>query len=256
MLLAALLMTTSAWAAGRIQWSKTRIEEDDGSWQVEVKIYLNRAPDIAHVPMRFSFKPVVYYERTLVDGQDGPITRKVPLSNQQPIVESIDIGFMDPGRGQIQKRTKFSFRITRGHGFEAGEYKVKVVNSRTGQTIGYEKRITLEGENEVVDRRSMVFKGKEEPDEDEDDSGLDMGEPEPKERKLTPEDDAFWAGGPTEDEDTDTPQTIKEKPGGCGCRTSPGSGPESALSLLAFALGAAALGRRRAAARRANERAI
>lgn len=227
-LVGTLLFAASASAAGRVKWkSRTLKESDSGSWKLELEIYLNRAPDVAHVPMAFSFQPTVYYERTLVDGQDGPVLRKVPLEHRQPLVESVDVGFLDPGTGVIQTRTRFSFKVTRAHGYEAGEYKVSIKNTRSGQSVGTATTLTFEGENEIIDRRSMVFTGNEKKKKKEDEEDMSESEAEPEKRELTPEDDAYWAGGPTED----GPPPIEEKPGGCGCRLGATTGPSVPWSL-------------------------
>ena len=91
--LAALCLAVAAWlapaaalAVGQAKWKSTKLEESGGSWTIDIEMHLPKPPDIAHVPMRFSFQPSVYYERTLVDGQEGPVHRQVPLENRQPIV--------------------------------------------------------------------------------------------------------------------------------------------------------------------------
>jgi MYXO-CTERM domain-containing protein len=204
-------------AAGRIDWKSKNLKEENGSWDIEVTMYMSSPPDVAMVPMRFSFEPKVYYERDLVDGKEGPQLRKVPLQYKQPLVESVDVGFLDPGNGKIQKRTKFSFKVTRAHGFEAGEYEVKVADARNDQSVGSPVRLVFDGENEVIDRRSMVFTGEKAKKKDEKKEGQDGGASAPaqeEKKQLTPEDDEFWQGGPKDE----GPPPEKEKPGGCGCR--------------------------------------
>src|SRR5689334_5372982 len=107
------LFGAPAAAANRVVWKQTKIAEQDKSWKVAIEVHLDRAPDIALMPVRFSFTPVSYFERALVDGRKDPVKREIPLSNQQPIVESVDVGFLDPGTGKTAKRTRFSFHITR-----------------------------------------------------------------------------------------------------------------------------------------------
>jgi MYXO-CTERM domain-containing protein len=233
--LAVCLVPVAALAAGQVKWKSTRLPESGGSWKIDVEMHMPKPPDMAHIPMRFSFKPVVYYERTLVDGQDGPVLRKVPLENRQPIVESVDVGFMDAGRGEIQKRTKFSFRITRAHNFEAGEYEVTIRDSRTDGQIGTTTRLVLEGENEVIDRRAMVFSGEKKKKKDEEDKPAGGDDERPQKRELDPEDDAYWAGGPTEPSDNGPPP-IEEKPGGCGCRVGGRAPTPGLFGLLGLAL--------------------
>jgi hypothetical protein len=209
------LVAGSALADGRVEWkTKTLKESDSHSWTIEVSIYLNRAPDTSTLPMRFSFQPVVYYERSLLDGKDGPQERRVPLQNKPPNVESVDVGFLDPGNGQLQKRTKFSFKVTRGHGYEAGEYDVTIKDGRTDASMGAPSHIIFEGENEVIDRRAIVFSGEKKKEKKSDDA--DKKEEEPKKKELTTSDPGFWAGGPKDDPDANKEEVEPKR--GCGCR--------------------------------------
>jgi len=230
-----MLLLAGTASADRVQWKSTRVDEDDGSWQIELTIYLNQPPTVAHMPLRFSFTPTMVYERSLVDGKDDPVLNRQPLANQQPLVESVDVGFLDPGQGKIQNRTRFSFRITRDLGFQAGEYDVEMKWTRNGKRLGGKTRLVLEGENKVVDRRSMVFEGKKK---------KRKKEPEDyqvQEKGPSPEEDEFWAGGPTEsasdEEELPPPQSLRDKPGACGCRLhqSPASPPIALVGLTLLA---------------------
>ncbi len=255
-----LLLAGPAFAAGRIEWKeKTMKERDDHSWRVEMAIYMPKAPDVPHVPMKFEFLPTVYYERSMMDG-DKLVERKVPLENRQALIESVDVGFLDSGSGKIESRTRFSFKVTRAHGYEAGEYKVTVKDTRNGQTVGTATTLIFAGENEIIDRRAMVFTGKEKKKKDGDaakegdaagdkpkddgasaeksESGGDSAPASPSEEPPADETGADNSGDEPEGE-------VKEKPGGCGCRiedTQRGGG--SAL-LLALGLGAGLIMRRR-----------
>ena len=244
-----LVLSTRAWAGGRIDWkSKTLKESGSHSWTVEVSIFMNKAPDVATLPMRFSFQPVVYYERALMDGKDGPQDRKVPLEGKPPLVESVDVGFLDPGNGTIQKRTKFSFSVNRGHGFEAGEYDVTVRDGRTDAALGAATHLIFEGENEVIDRRAVVFSGEKKEKAKEGDEKKDD---EPKKKQLTEDDPAFWEGGPKKT-DAEKNEEVEKKGGGCGCRVgaeAPGTGALGAAVAGTF-LGLAGLRRRVRNARR------
>lgn len=255
-------------AAGSVQWKDTRPKErDNGSWNLELTITLPKPPDIAHVPVKFEFTQKVYYERTLVDGKDGPQLRKVPMPNKQAQIESVTIGFLDPGTGTIQNRTRFTFRITRGHGFEAGEYSVLLRNATNGQAIGRAVTLTLDGENKVVDRRAISFvDSKEKKDPDKQMKGVDKDGniKDDKDKAPAIDEDADVAdpgvgkdgwdpiyGAPIEDDGSegssaDNPQTLKEKPGGCGCSVP--AGPSHGAGALLLALGLVALGWRRWAA--------
>jgi MYXO-CTERM domain-containing protein len=257
-LLLLLLLTSPALAAGRLEWkSKTLKERDDKSWRVEVAIHLPRAPDVAHVPMKFEFMPEVYYERSMMDG-DKLVERKVPLENRQALIESVDVGFLDSGSGNIEKRTRFSFKVTRAHGYEAGEYKLTVRDTRNGQVIGTPTTLIFQGENEIIDRRAMVFTGKEKkkdkPKEEGDkpkeeaaeEKAAEESEPAPEEAAA--EEDTTAAAEDTEAAEGDDPDgEIKEKPGGCGCRLENTQSASGASLLLGLALAAGFFARRRRA---------
>ena len=247
------LFAGSAFAAGRVQWKSNKFSErEGGSWRIELAIYLPRAPDVAYVPMKFEFQPTVYYERSLVDGREGPVDNKIPLEGRQALIESVEVGFLDAGTAKIESRTKFTFKLTRALGYEAGEYKVTVRDARNGNTVGTVQNITLEGQNEIIDRRSIVFTGekkkkKEEKKEGADGEKKDESADKPAEEK--PASDAPSEGGSDEGdseegdseagEDADE-YTIKDKPGACGCRL-PGSGT-SPNGLLFSVLGLALIG--------------
>ena len=237
--LVGLLFSGPAAAAGRVVWKKTKLEEQDKSWKVALEVHLDRAPDVAHMPVRFSFTPVSYFERALVDGRKEPVTRQIPLSNQQPIVESVDVGFLDPGTGKAAKRTRFSFSITRDRGFEAGTYEVQVMDARDDREIGGKTTLTLEGENEVIDRRSMVFDDKPKQKKEGGDAPKAEASAEPE---LTPDDDAYWAGGPRQPEEKTAPLPppahLQEKPG-CGCRVGGAEPAGASIALLALGFGLA-----------------
>nr|PZN29123.1 MAG: hypothetical protein DIU78_01130 [Pseudomonadota bacterium] len=252
--LACLLVPATASAAGRVEWKEKAIKEREGGyWRLELAIYLPRAPDVAHVPMKFEFQPTAYYERSMVDG-DKLIERTIPLENRQSLIESVDVGFMDSGTGNIEKRTRFTFKVTRAHGYEAGEYKVTIRDTRNGQTVGTPTTLKFLGENEIIDRRSIVFTGKNdkkkqsdqaksetEPAAGESTSGESSSESAPAESTETS--DGEDAGEGMEDEGgvpTDGPPPIEEKPGGCGCRvagrsTSPAGLGVALLGVLLFA---------------------
>ena len=254
------LSAGSALAAGRIEWkSKSFKERSDKSWMLELKMYLPRAPDVAYVPMKFEFEPLVYFERALVDGAEGPQERKVPLEGRQPLIESVDVGFLDAGTSKIESRTKFSFKVKRDLGYDAGEYKVTVRDTRNGQIVGTATNITFDGENEIIDRRSIVFQGddkkKKKKDEAKKDDGTEKKDDEGKKDDGAGDENKDEAkgegssdeGGSNEGGGDEGPPPIEEKPGGCGCRVA-GASPHASLSLLAsLTLGAAFLARRRSA---------
>jgi hypothetical protein len=243
-LLSGLCLLAGSASAARVVWKRTKLDEVSNAWKINVDLYLDRVPDVPHVPFRFTFTPTTYFERSLVDGKKDPVIRELPLEHQQPIVESVDVGFLDPGSGKTVSRTRFSFEITRDRGFQAGKYEVKVADARNSKDLAGATSLTLDGENEVVDRRSMVFDSKKESKPEK-----AAGAPAAEEKKeLSPEDDAFWAGGPKQGEEKQAPlpppASMQQKPG-CGCRMGERSSDGTALSLV-VALGACMAVRRNA----------
>ena len=121
--------------AARIEWKtkqlkEKKVTEDEGRWHIELTIYLDRAPDFANMPVKFEFKQQSSVERYMEGESDKIKTRTIPITTTQPIIESVDLGFLDPSTGSIQKRTKFAFDISRAHGFEAGDWDVKITDGR------------------------------------------------------------------------------------------------------------------------------
>ncbi len=252
--LATLLLTSLAAAGGRVQWSKTTVKESDSkAWKLEVKIFMSKAPDVAHVPMKFEFAPLAYYERSMIDGKDEPQDRRVPLTGKQDIIEGVEVGFLDPGTGKIAKGTAFTFKVTRSHGFEAGEYKITIRDARNGAVVGSPTTLKFEGENEVIDRRTMTFadpgskkkkkkddeksdEGSEKKDDEKSAEGGEGAEPAESTEKDSPAE--------TPDFSEDKPGEVKEKPGGCGCRVA-GNTRSFDPALIPFGLALLAFGLRR-----------
>ena len=244
-----LLATSSAFAGGRIEWKSTAVKErDDKSWRLEVAIYMPKAPDVPHVSMKFEFQPTAYYARDMTDG-DKLVEHTVPLTDRQSLIESVDVGFLDSGSGKIESRTRFTFKVTRAHGYEAGEYKVTIRDTRNGQIVGTAQTLKFQGENETIDRRAMVFEGnKKKKDEKKEggDSGGDKPKDEGGDKKAdAPADDAPKADAPgaeddkpakadSEGADDKAPPPVEGKPGGCGCKVAGGeqSSLGGALALL------------------------
>lgn len=237
------IVSLSSWssvasAAGRVVWKQTTIEEkggdgegEKGYWRLDLEVHLSRAPDVAYYPVRFEFQPTAYYERALLDGRDGPQEMTQQLSGQQSLIESQDLGFMDPGSGKTQSRTRFTFKVTRGHGYAAGEYKVTLRDASTGSVIGVPTTLKFKGQNKIVDRRSMVFqasdtKKKKKTAEPEQSAPA----PEAEEEEYVPESSASSEGS--------SPPPVEGRPGGgCSVGTSaaPGSGTLSLFGLLMIA---------------------
>ena len=127
------LSAQTAWAGGSLTYSKTHITESGGGWHLQMTIVYGGKPALAHVPMRFSFTSVAYYESYLDDKHgEKPQKRTVPLIGQLPINESVDVDFADT-RGKIFDRTKFDFTISRSHNFAAGEYEVVAWHEKYGE---------------------------------------------------------------------------------------------------------------------------
>jgi MYXO-CTERM domain-containing protein len=241
-----LFFSGSALAAGRVQWKSTAVKErDDKSWRLEVSLYLPRAPDVPHVPMKFEFQPTAYYARDMTDG-DKLVEHTVPLTDRQSLIESVDVGFMDSGSGKIEARTRFSFKVTRAHGYEAGEYKVTIRDTRNGQIVGTAQTLKFQGENEIIDRRAMVFASKEKKKDDKKEEKKDEGEKadgEQDEKKDAPAEEAPPAEekadeGDGASADDNAPPPVEGKPGGCGCKVigAPQSNVAAALGVVGLGL--------------------
>jgi len=252
-LVVTLLLAGSAFAAGRIEWkTKTFKERSDKSWMLEFAVYLPRAPDVAYVGMKFEFEPTVYYERSLIDGHEGPVDRKVPLTGRQPLIETVDVGFLDNATTKIEPRTRMSFKIKRDLGFEAGEYKVTVRDTRNGQVVGTATNLVFEGQNEIIDRRAMVFSGEKKkekkPEEKKATEEKKSDEGEGEKSKAADEGEGDKAADEGEDNaGHDDPPPVEKKSGGCGCRLPRSSSGGELGWLVALGLGVA-LARRRARA--------
>jgi len=247
-----LLCSTSAFAAGRVEWKSSAVKErhdnevtgfdKDGFWRLEVAIYMPKAPDVPHVPMKFEFQPVAYYARDMTDG-DKLVEHTVPLTDRQALIESVDVGFMDSGSGKIEARTRFTFKVTRAHGYEAGEYKVTIRDTRNGQMVGTAQTLKFQGENETIDRRAMVFasKGdkKKKPDEEK---KSDDGAKSDEKKDAPAESESAKSDAPAEDtkptSDDNAPPPVEGKPGGCGCKLAGGerSSEGAVLALVGAAV--------------------
>ncbi|HEY5957658.1 MAG TPA: MYXO-CTERM sorting domain-containing protein [Polyangiaceae bacterium] len=258
-----LLVSGVAFAGGRIEWGSKKIKprSDNNSWNIDIKIFMPKAPDVPSVPTKFIFLQTVYYERAMVDG-DKLTVRNVPIEGKLPIVESVDIGFLDPRSGKIENRTQFSFKLHRDHGFECGEYKVTVRDARNDSIIGQPVNIVLDGENEVIDRRSIVFSGEKKKKVDStggtgDEKKADEKKADEKKADEKKTDDskatdsaksdapAANEEAPSEENATADAEKVKQKPGGCGC-SMPGNDHQSRSILGWFGVVTAILlGRRR-----------
>jgi MYXO-CTERM domain-containing protein len=247
-----LLVSSAARAAGTFKLRSTEVNEVSGAWHIYCTVELPKAPSHAHQTMRFVFTPTAVYERSLIDGHNEPVTNRQALQNQSPSSASLDIDFADPS-GKIWKGTHFDFGLTRTKGYQAGEYEVKLRTS-DGVDVGGAVRLTLKGDNPVVDRRAITFNAKEKSIKKVD-TGLDGGTI----AKATVDDTAASPMSsdvqPSGKSEPFVPQSaynktaeeeVKERPKGCGC-TVPGSAGGGIAWLLVPGLAgiAIAVARRR-----------
>ncbi|MFO0589723.1 MAG: MYXO-CTERM sorting domain-containing protein [Polyangiaceae bacterium] len=241
------LVPTLARAAGTVTVADLQPKEEDGKWKLKMTMNYGTVPPTAHIPMNFEFTQTVLYERTLTDqSPKTPVLTKKPLQNQTPINESMDVSFSDAS-GKLFNITKFDFAIKRDHGFEAGEYTLVITRTSDGTKMGQPIRLVLQGDNEVVDRRAMVFTGEKKEPKKADAADDKKNEPA-KPEDTTPEGDA--AAGDTGSAPVESPPPVEKKQGGCGCRVAePTSGTEAGIVLVA---GLALLAHRR---RRRSDRA-
>ncbi len=239
------LAMQTAWAAGSITYSKTRIQEANGGWNLQMTIVYGGKPPMPHVPVRFSFTPVAYFESYLDDKHgDKPQKRTIPLTGQTPINESVDVGFSDP-RGKIFDRTRFDFTISRSHNFAAGEYDV-VVHRADGAQVGGKQKLILEGDNPVIDRRAISFvdSSKKKDDKPVTNAAAAPAATDSAPAEATPAaatestPDPASSASPPAEETPDPTAAAKVPPGGskgCGCRTA-GSPVSSSGAVLALGL--------------------
>ncbi|HMI88516.1 MAG TPA: hypothetical protein VK550_30750 [Polyangiaceae bacterium] len=244
------LSAGTALAAGSITYSKTRIQESNGGWNLQMTIIYGGKPALAHVPMRFTFTPAAFFESYLDDKHgDKPQKRTIPLVGQTPLNESVDVDFADT-RGKIFDRTRFDFTISRSHNFSAGEYDV-VVHRADGAQIGGKQKLILEGDNDVIDRRAISFVDSSKKKDNKpvtsataapagtDSAPASEGAPAAA-AEGTP--DPASSASPPAEEAPDPTAAAKVPPGGskgCGCRTAANptssSGAVSALALAGVA---------------------
>jgi hypothetical protein len=241
---AAVLATTffavDAAAYGTYHVRSTEVQESGGQWHIYLRINLPRAPSLAHTPMRFIFTEETQYERALTDNSKEPVLNRVPLQNQLPKFESMDVDFSD-ATGKIFKTTNYDFSLTRARGYESGEYKMQV-RTADGRDIGGSTHVILKGDNPVVDRRSITFSAKTK-DKTKD--------------KQVAQNDTSAVPTSTEVQAVGTPppfvpdegfkktdeEQVHTKPGGCGCDV-PGRAT-STIAVFGTVLALGALAQRR-----------
>ncbi|HEY2366335.1 MAG TPA: hypothetical protein VGH87_08120 [Polyangiaceae bacterium] len=241
-LLAISLFAVDAAAYGTYRLRSTEANEAGGQWHIYLRIDLPSAPSLPHMPMKFNFTELTEYERALTDNSKDPVVNRIPMQNQLPKIESLDVDFAD-GTGKIFKTTNYDFSLTRARGYEAGEWKMQVKTS-DGQDVGTAQTVTLHGDNPVVDRRSISFAAKP---KEKKDAGAEVAQNDtaPTSTEVTAVGTPPPFVPPEGFQKTDEEQ-IHTKPGGCGCDV-PGT-TQSGLAVLVtgFALGLLALRRKRA----------
>lgn len=242
-----LLVAQPALAAGSVTFEDKAPKETDGRWKLKMTINYGSTPHLAHIPVLFSFTPVVLYERTLTDqSPEKPVLNKLPLKGQPAINEDTDVGFSD-GSGKIFNITKFDVVLRRDRGFEAGEYELKITRKTDGAQLGPTQRITLQGDNPVVDRRAMVFTGEKKKEKKEEKKAEDTAAPSGEAQDGAGSDASEAPPADTSETPVEAPPEVEPKQGGCGCRVAGDGAPAApGLGLVAgLALGALPLIRRR-----------
>jgi MYXO-CTERM domain-containing protein len=256
-----LVLPRTASAAGSVTYAKKSITEESGSWKIGMTIIYGGKPAMPHVPMRFSFTPTLILERYLDDAHgEKPQIRKIPLSGQLPLIETQDVDFSDP-RGKIWDRTKFDFKVSRPHNFVAGEYSVTVKRT-DGVQVGTTQTLVFNGENPVIDRRSITFIASDTGKKKGAGSGGNSTDSAPADKAKDTAPAAAPASSaeapaiekvPSGDqaEGASDPADLEKVPPtshGCGCRTAGGSGFPYGVGVFAaaaFGLGLSRLRRRR-----------
>lgn len=227
-----------ALAAGTVTLSTREPVEVDGRWKLAMTLDYGSIPAIPHIPMIFSFEPKVLYEQSLTDkSPEKPVLTKIPLQNQTTINESLDVGFADAS-GKVFKVTKFDFVIRRDHGFEAGEYDLKIKRQDDGAQMGQTIKLILKGENPVVDRRAMVFAG---------DKGKKVKKTDAEEKKepAAADEKKDDPAAPEKKDEGAAPPPVPPKQGGCGCLVAGAGGGETGGAGALAVLGVAAVVARR-----------
>jgi MYXO-CTERM domain-containing protein len=225
-------------AGGTVTVADSQPKEVDGRWTLKMTMNYGGVPPTAHIPMSFEFTMTVLYERSLTDqSPKTPVLTKKPLANQPPINESMDVGFSD-ATGKIFNITKFDFPLRRDRGYEAGEYNLVITRTSDGQKMGSSMRIVLQGDNEIVDRRAMVFTGEKKEKKADATEKKDETPASGETPANAGEPEGDTSGTPVE-----TPPAAPPKQGGCGCHLA--DSPSNGAGVLALLAGFGALSRRR-----------
>jgi hypothetical protein len=130
------------------------IENSQNSWPVALRVGLDPPANPPEMFLRFEFVRVSETERALIDG-DQLISRRIRIEQVQPLVESLVVSFVDPATQRVLPETTVNLVLLRAHGFSAGEYQVTVRNANA-QPLAEPVTLRFEGNNPVIDRRSMA----------------------------------------------------------------------------------------------------
>ena len=241
---AVLLFSVPAAALGTYHLSSNEAQESNGQWHIRLRIDLPRPPSLPHMPMKFLFTEETEYERALTDNSKDPVLNRIPMQNQLPKAESLDVDFAD-ATGKIFKSTFFDFYLSRVRGSEAGEYKMQVRTS-DGSDVGGSATIILKGDNPTVDRRSITFTAKTK--DTKKDAGTEVAQ---NDTSAVPTSTEVAAQGtpppfiPAEGFQK-TPEEEKVHGGGCcGGSMIASRAPTSNAAIVALTLGAGVLLHRR-----------
>ncbi|MEM9696901.1 MAG: hypothetical protein AAGA56_30475 [Myxococcota bacterium] len=239
-----------AFARGSVTPKKNPIQERKGRWRLDLRINYGGRPDRAVMPVDFIFKKTAVYQRFLTDDSPNePMRKTEPVKNALPQIEPQTISFSNSVSGKAEATTNFRIDIRRNEYFEAGEYEL-TLKLANGRTIGRKVKLRLQGDNKVINRKSIEFKAKD-------------PEPESEEKKTATGDGEAPKRGASEDfgpdlsdipdiSDEEADALIEKPPpvepkqgGGCGCRTLGGptqgrgeDAPSRSLLLFMLALGA------------------
>src|SRR3954468_7354098 len=87
------LVPRAAHATGSVSLSTREPVEVDGKWKLVMTIDYGSIPHLPHIPMLVGFTPTGHGDNSLTDkAPDKPVVLKIPLQNQQPINEGLDVG--------------------------------------------------------------------------------------------------------------------------------------------------------------------
>jgi hypothetical protein len=137
------------------------------------------------------------------------------------------------------------------------------VRTSDGVEIGTPARLTLNGDNPVVDRRTIAFNAKEKSVKKvpgyEEDGGAGANGPPKADTDETPVQSSEVAPSgsaapfiPQEAYNKQPEEEVKTRPAGCGCVVAGADRGEGALALGGVAVGLAVIGARRRRARAAR----